>query len=162
MSKHTLFDELAGAYVAAGSSEAAPITRDRLLKLTGVTDSQLNYYIRQGAVKPPNGRTRAAKYSVDHVLQVRRVTHLLRRGDWTVQQIAESFDPSRRRTSASKQRSAGVDHETIYRVNDRIRIVVSDDLLDVDRIILKRLLKAGESTIKERRVRVLESIRATS
>lgn len=162
MARLSPFDSLMGGFAFASATEPTRVTRQKLLALTGVTDSQLSYYIRLGAVSGPNGRTRAAYYTMDHVKQVKRVVHLLKQPEWTVQQVAEAFKKSsrayRKEPSAKPERSA-VEHETVHHINENIRIVVSQHLLDTDRVILRRLLKASEMSIKERRHRLLESLR---
>lgn len=145
---------LIGGYLGAPDATPPRLSRTDLLKMAGITSRQLTYYIQCGAVSPPIGRTRSAAYTLDHVKQAKRVRHHLS-SEMTVAQIAEAFSRGgkglqklRRSTAPAWPRQA--QRATIYRVSEGIHVFASEELLPTETFIIKRLLKAGELTAKER------------
>lgn len=144
---------LIGGYAMAPPTEPRSFSREELLKLTGITPSQLNYYVREGAVSKPIGRTRAARYSMGHVEQIRRVIDQLTIPGWTVGKIAEAAARTKTgRKAWSAPKSPGtVVTENAYSVSENVRIVVRQEPLAIEKDLVNRMIKAAEMTMKERR-----------
>jgi DNA-binding transcriptional MerR regulator len=161
-SKVPHFAALTGGYALAGPTNPRAYTRKELLGLTGITSRQLTYYIEKGAVDAPEGRTRAAKYTHNHVQQIRRTVDLKTRSNITVSEIAETFARRARspgRKASSQENCQGypkVQH--VYQVTDGISIVSSGNLLASEQAILERLKKAATSSMKERARMVAETL----
>jgi len=155
------FDFLFQPHMYSDPTSPQYYTRAQLLAATGITPRQLHYYIQSGAVSRPIGNTRAAKYTLKHLNQVQRVLALLGEREMTVAEIAEAFAPKRSNHARSRKPHAQPTKSTkevIYRVTEGVRIVASDALSPSEQVILRRLLAAGQTTVRERSKLALEAI----
>ena len=145
-----------------GPTTPRTYTRAELLDATGITARQLSYYIKLGVVDRPTGRTRAAKYTNNHRLQVSRVVDLLKRSDMSVTEIADAYSRIKRRSNRKTSPAHGngqnprVQH--VFQVTDGVSIVYSEELLASERAILARMKKAAIQSHKERLRLLAESL----
>lgn len=154
MKRGSVFEALLQGSFGAPQTESRRMSRDQLLRGAGITARQLTYYIRNGVVSPPVGRTRSATYTVDHQKQIRRVLAELAKGK-TVREIAEVYASGSRtqelkRQAVAASRQGAIRSATIHFVCDGIFVVAYNELLPSETAVLKRILKAGERTLKER------------
>lgn len=130
-------------------------SKQELLRRTGITDRQLKYYIKEGAVDPPIGRTRASVYTEAHCLQIVRVLKMLQSPGVTlaavVQALSEVKGGSGKKKDLIPTSSFGVLTQHVHSVSQGIRIVVDAKLLPSERDLLNRLLKASHVSDQLRR-----------
>ncbi|MEN9419429.1 MAG: hypothetical protein RI988_3049 [Pseudomonadota bacterium] len=157
-----VFDSLLGPSEAARPTTPRTYTRAELLDATGITARQLSYYIKLGVVDRPTGRTRAAKYTNNHRLQVSRVADLLKRSDMTVTEIADAYSRikrrSNRKTSPAHSNGKNPRVQHVFQVTEGVSIVYSEELLASERVILARMKKAAIQSDKERLRLLAESL----
>lgn len=152
--RHVLSDYLLRPHMTESPTDTKFMSRTALLKATGITSRQLTYYTQRGAVARPVGKTRAAKYTVSHLHQVRRVVELLNKYQTTVAQIAEAFAgqiPSARpaKTKADPRPQSSTKLH-VLRLSDGIHIMVAEELLPTEKKLLRAILKAGELVQRDR------------
>lgn len=138
----------------APATTPRPIEKQKLLNAAAITDRQLKYFIRCGAVSRPLGVTKAATYTSEHLAQIRRVVNLVKTKGLTVLQVAEFSAQGRKGIRAKREsptlRPSRSTQETVYRLSEGLRVVAAGELLPSEHALLKRLLKAGETSLKER------------
>jgi len=159
MAKPSHWEALMGGFLGAPPTQPKRISRQELLKAGGVSDRQLRYFIKCGAVRPPIGKTRGASYTLEHLSQVKRVVQLQKNG-MTVAQVAEAYAKGKRdhlRKAAPLRPSSAI-RETVYPVTNGIRVVAAEELLPSEQALLRRLLRAGETTSRERQSMMSESL----
>jgi DNA-binding transcriptional MerR regulator len=72
------------------SDDARTMTLEDLCRLSGATPRQVRYFMNERAVSPPEGKTRAARYTAVHLDQVAEVLHAQQRRGLSVPEVAEA------------------------------------------------------------------------
>jgi DNA-binding transcriptional MerR regulator len=148
------------AHMAATNTHT--LTATEMLEQTGLTRRQLSYLIRQGAVDPPEGRTKSARYGMQHVHQAR-----FAKGKMDAGATAGEIGTSRRKRPSPTKRSEPKPmsskecfQENVYRLTEHIRIVTTAELWPTERKVLSRLRAAGKLVGKERLAMSVEAATA--
>lgn len=159
--KHNPFDRLLRPYMTRSPTETQYLPLDALLTMARITKRQLDYYIKQGAVSRPIGRTSAARYTAKHLDQINRVVDLRRKGH-SIKEIAEAYAQNIPGSSASKTkpRVGRTSPQTliVHQLTEGIRVVVDEDLLPTEVTLLNQLLKLGKLSIERRAALANEAI----
>ncbi|MBY0233948.1 MAG: MerR family transcriptional regulator [Burkholderiaceae bacterium] len=147
------FDRLLRPHLTEAPTEPQYLSRKELLAAADITERKLTYYIQQGAVARPIGKTRAAKYTASHLTQIQRTVELLKNHQTTVAEIGQAYASKTPGTRAAlrtpKQHPQAGVRQVVYWLADGVSIVANENLLEMEKKLLKRVLKAGKLSTQE-------------
>jgi DNA-binding transcriptional MerR regulator len=162
MAKYNRLDALFRHFMTDAPTEAKLFSRSELLTAAGITSRQLTYYIQKGAVARPIGKTRAAKFTIDHLHQAQRVVELLKNHQTTVPEIAEAYASNTPGARAVKTPSLARDSSAVKLIKHPLTagvcILVDDELLPTEKRLLAELLKVAKKFNQLRTKLALETI----
>lgn len=126
------------------------MTLEDLCRLSGATPRQVRYFINERAVSPPEGKTRAARYTTAHLRQVEEVLHALQEQGLSVPEVAEARRKKERgRDQASTEMLREVSPRgkhlavIVYPITERIGIYCASSLTPSEARTVAQLKKAA-------------------
>lgn len=156
------FARMLGPNAFAPPTDLQFIKKADLLLAAGITSRQLRYFIQMGAVARPIGKSRHAQYTVTHLQQAKRVAWELQTTGRTVAEIAEIHAKRTPGVRPAKQepkvRPSTGETSITYRLTEGVSVVVRDRLLPTETQLLRKLLKVGTLSLRERLRMTQESL----
>lgn len=151
--EHGPFDRLVRPHLTGSPTEPQYLSRAELIRKAGITERKLSYYIKQGAVARPIGKTRGAKYTASHLTQIVRTVELLKNHQTTVTEIGQAYaskTPGARAALRTPKHhpQAGV-RQIEYQLADGVTVTANENLPEMAKKLLKRVLKAAKLSAKE-------------
>lgn len=148
MAKYNRPNSLYRPFMTGSPTEPKFFSRSEVLIRAGITSRQLRYYIEMGAVARPIGKTRSAKFTLNHIHQAQRVATLLKESEMTVAMIAEAYSSSTSGSRAIQTQKAPGDGSAVklirHNLTDGVCILVHEELLPTEKKLLSDLLKVGK------------------
>lgn len=131
------------------------LTVTQVCNLATTSRRRIRYLVSIGAIPPPNGNTRAARYTWAHVLKIKSLDKATRKRELTAREAAEvrvhGFRKANGRPhvdgTTAPHGATRVEH--VYQLTDHIRVTVPGDLSAIQRGILARVLRAARLTVQE-------------
>lgn len=131
------------------------LTLQQLCGAAQVTPRRVRYLISIGALPPPEGKTKGARYSYVHVQRVRALKRATLGTQITARDAAEAQALGYRKANGrahlplSSAPQGWTWNERVFKVTDNIRITASGDLSALEESILKRVVQSARSSQKE-------------
>lgn len=131
------------------------LTIVQVCNLVPTSRRRVRYLVSIGAVPPPSGNTKAARYTWAHVQKIQSLNKATKRRELTAREAAEvrvhGFRKANGRPHVDGTTTpVGVTRvEHVYQLTDHIRVTVPSDLSAIQRGILARVLRAARLTVHE-------------
>lgn len=99
---------------------------DNLVKLTGTSRRSIRYYIQEGLLEPPQGRTKSAKYDQEHLERLLSIRRLSRDG-YSLELIKHHFAKEDRPAVIAPVRRGSINVMTHLHIADGITLILDCD-----------------------------------
>jgi DNA-binding transcriptional MerR regulator len=138
------------------------LTITQVCNLAVTTKRRVRYLVSIGAISPPRGNTKAARYTWGHVQTIRSLNAATRKGEITAREAAEVRTHGIRKANGRPHVEGtsippgGTRVEHVYQLTSQLRLVAPSDLSPVQRGILERVLQAARLKVSEQGAAIRE------